>query len=83
MGTCFPTKRGGITGHRVRTCYFCRGEIIEKKIQHVHQWGEKIVLFEDVPAEVCQQCGEVYFSPEVLERMDAVTIEATREEVRL
>ena len=36
--------------------------------------GEKIIVFEDVPAEVCQQCGEVYFSPEVLEKMDAVTM---------
>jgi YgiT-type zinc finger domain-containing protein len=57
--------------------------VVEKSIQHVHQWSEKIVIFEDVPAEVCQRCGEVYFSPEVLERMDAVTIEGAREEVRL
>ena len=46
----------------MKTCYFCKGEVVKKKIQHVHQWGEKIVLFEDVPAEVCQQCGEIYFS---------------------
>jgi len=56
----------------MKTCYFCKGEVVEKKIQHVHQWGEKIVIFEDVPAEVCQQCGEIYFSPEVLEKMDEV-----------
>ena len=58
----------------MKTCYFCKGEVVEKRIQHVHQWVNKIVLFEDVPAEVCQQCGEIYFSPEVLEKMDAVTM---------
>jgi YgiT-type zinc finger domain-containing protein len=58
----------------MKACYFCKGEVIEKRIQHVHQWGEKIIVFEDVPAEVCQQCGEIYFLPEVLEMMDAVTM---------
>ena len=58
----------------MKTCYFCKGEVVQKRIQHVHQWGEKIIIFEDVPAEVCQQCGETYFSPEVLEKMDEVTL---------
>ena len=58
----------------MKTCYFCKGEVVEQRIQHVHQWGEKIIVFEDAPAEVCQQCGEVYFSPEVLEKMDEVTM---------
>jgi YgiT-type zinc finger domain-containing protein len=58
----------------MKTCYFCKGEVVERRIQHVHQWGEKIIIFEDVPAEVCQQCGETYFSPEVLDKMDEVTM---------
>ncbi len=56
----------------MRVCYFCKGKVVKKKISHVHHWGEKIVLFEDVPAEVCQQCGEIYFAPEVLRAMDEV-----------
>jgi hypothetical protein len=32
------------------------------------------LIFEDVPAEVCQQCGEVYFGPEALKMMDQVTL---------
>lgn len=43
-----------------------------KKIRHVHQWGEQVYIFEDVPAEVCSQCGEVYFSPDVLDMMDRI-----------
>ena len=31
-----------------------------------------MLLFEDVPAEVCRQCGEVYFSPDILEIMDHI-----------
>jgi len=56
----------------MKTCYFCQGKLLCKKINHVHTWGDKIFLFEDVPAEVCTQCGETYFSPDVLDRMDEV-----------
>jgi YgiT-type zinc finger domain-containing protein len=60
------------------SCYFCKGQLVKKHITHIHTWGEKIVLFEDVPAEVCTQCGETYFSPEVLERMDNVVTSGTK-----
>ena len=53
-------------------CYFCKGKLIKKKINHLHSWGDKIILFEDVEAEVCTQCGEVYFPPKVLKKMDKV-----------
>lgn len=43
-------------------------------IRHVPQWGEKIFLFKNVPAEVCTQCGETYFGPEALEKMDKVVV---------
>lgn len=34
--------------------------------------GEKVLIFKNVPAEVCTQCGETYFEPEALEKMDRV-----------
>ena len=51
-------------------CYFCRGKVESTTIRHVHQWGEKVFIFKNVPAEVCSQCGEVYFGPDALEKMD-------------
>lgn len=56
----------------MKKCYFCKGKLIQKRINHLHSWGDKIILFEDVEAEVCTQCGEVYFAPEVLKKMDKV-----------
>lgn len=58
-------------------CYYCKGEIVKNKIRHVHYWGDDIVIFENVPAEVCTQCGEAYFTPEVLKSMDKVTLDGT------
>lgn len=54
-------------------CYFCKGTVVKKKVKHVHIWGEEILVFENVGAEVCTQCGEIYFAPEVLEVMDKET----------
>ena len=54
------------------TCYFCKGRVLLQKTRHIHRWGERVFILEDVPAEVCQQCGEVYFSPPVLEAMDHI-----------
>lgn len=54
-------------------CYFCKGTIVKKKVRHVHVWGDEMLIFENVAAEVCTQCGETYLSPEVLEAMDKET----------
>ncbi len=64
----------------MKTCYFCRGELKEDRIRHVHRWGERIIVFDHVPAEVCQQCGEVYLSPEVLKIIDQLTLEGQEPE---
>jgi YgiT-type zinc finger domain-containing protein len=56
----------------MQQCYFCKGSVIKKVVTHVHTWEGKIFLFEDVPADVCQQCGEIYFSPDILEVMDKI-----------
>lgn len=61
----------------MKECYFCKGKVIKKKIRHVHHWNKEIVIFENVPAEVCTQCGEMYFSPDVLEMMDNAMLEHT------
>lgn len=51
-------------------CYFCKGKIEEKRVRVDFRWGDELVVIEDVPAEVCHQCGEKYFSPEVYKAME-------------
>lgn len=67
----------------MRECYFCKGLVVEQKIQHIHRWGDQIVIFESVPAEICQQCGEVYFAPDVLEMMDRAVLEDQKPKARI
>ena len=55
---------------KMKRCYFCKGRIVEQKVRVDFRWGDELVVIEDVPGEVCQQCGEKYFSPEVYKAME-------------
>lgn len=51
-------------------CYFCRGPVVQKRIEHLHRWEGRFFLIKDLLADVCEQCGETYLDPAVLERID-------------
>ena len=56
----------------VGKCYFCKGNVVQREITLDYRWGDTLVVIKDVPAGVCQQCGEKYLSSDVykeLERM--------------
>lgn len=67
----------------MKSCYFCKGQVKKAQIQHVHRWGKRIIIFEDVAADVCQQCGEVYLEPAILEAMDQIAAGDTEPKVTL
>jgi len=60
-------------GHE--NCYFCRGEMLQKKITVDYWWKEELILIEDVPAWVCIQCGEEVFEGAIVEKMEKVAKE--------
>ena len=51
-------------------CYFCKGKVVEQMTSVDFWWGDDLKIIENVPAGICQQCGEKYFSPEVYEGME-------------
>jgi YgiT-type zinc finger domain-containing protein len=53
-------------------CYFCKGAVKPGRVTHVHRWKGQVIILEDVPADVCRQCGEVYLAPIVLQAMDRI-----------
>jgi YgiT-type zinc finger domain-containing protein len=51
-------------------CHFCRGEVIEHPVTVDYRWGGgSLVVIRNVPAGVCQTCGEQYFKAEVVRAM--------------
>ena len=51
-------------------CTFCGGEVEEKRIDYDYRRRGHLLVMRNVPAGVCRQCGEKYFRPDVLKRMD-------------
>jgi YgiT-type zinc finger domain-containing protein len=56
----------------MKHCPFCKGNVEVRRVEHLHRWNGQLFLLRNVPAEVCTQCGEVFFSPEALQAMDKV-----------
>ncbi len=50
-------------------CPFCGGELEERVVTHPQSYQGKVYILENVPAEVCSQCGEVLLCPEILEKV--------------
>lgn len=57
---------------RFADCTFCGGEVEERQIEYDYRRKGHLLVMENVPTGVCRQCGEKYFAPEVLKKMDTI-----------
>jgi YgiT-type zinc finger domain-containing protein len=53
-------------------CTICGGTLERQSITHQQPWGSELYEFENVPALVCRQCGEVYLEAEVGQLIDKI-----------
>lgn len=54
-------------------CHFCGGEVAEQRVTTDYRWGENLlVVIRNVPAGVCQVCGEQYLKADVVKEMEKV-----------
>ncbi|MGH8065311.1 MAG: type II toxin-antitoxin system MqsA family antitoxin [Candidatus Entotheonellia bacterium] len=51
-------------------CTFCGGEVEETRIEYDYRRRGQLLVISNVSAGVCRQCGETYFKPDVLKKMD-------------
>ncbi len=52
------------------TCERCGGNIVEKRVTMHRKVKDGYVLLEDIPAGVCAECGEKYYSANVLKTIE-------------
>jgi len=50
-------------------CVFCGGNLRQACVTFRYEEDNMYLLVEHVPAEVCQQCGEQLYTPEVTEAL--------------
>ena len=53
-------------------CSYCAGEVTEQKIDYDYRRQSHLLVISNVSAGVCGQCGEKYFAPEILKKMDDI-----------
>ena len=59
-------------------CQFCGGAV-KKKTVNLDLWKkEKLYVFKNVPAKVCEQCGEKYFSSKIYGIIDKLLKENSK-----
>lgn len=56
--------------HKYGDCSFCGGEVREEKIELDYRYKGKLFIFQNVPAGVCQQCGEKYLTAKVVKDIE-------------
>lgn len=62
------------------TCYFCgHGTLKEKRVTVDFRWGDQLVIIENVPAKVCNECGERYYAAPVVREMERISKEGCSE----
>ena len=61
----------------MNTCSVCHGKTTQKYITYTQWYRGELVAVENVPAEVCENCNEEYFSPETVDKLQ-IAIERHR-----
>ena len=50
----------------------CSGEYEYREVVHTVRQGNRIIVIDHVPAEVCTICGDVLFTPETVRKIEAI-----------
>lgn len=54
-------------------CFYCKCKtMIPSVTTHVVTLKDCVIIIKNVPCEECEQCGEKYFSDEVMEKLDSI-----------
>lgn len=56
--------------HKYGDCSFCGGEVKSDTVELDYRYKGELYIFQDVPAGVCQQCGEKYLTAKVSKEIE-------------
>ncbi len=59
-------------------CSICGGQVSEKLVEKISVHQNRIIaIIQDVPAGVCEQCGERYYRAEVVKHLEKLLSHTT------
>ena len=54
------------------TCFHCKGDTEQVLRTHAVTLDKCVIIIKNVPSLVCQQCGEVYFTDDVMQKLEII-----------
>ena len=54
-------------------CFYCKGDTENKVKTHAVTLENAVIIVKNVPAMLCTQCGEAYFSDSVAQKLETIT----------
>jgi YgiT-type zinc finger domain-containing protein len=64
-------------------CFYCKCKTTKPSVTtHVVTFDNCVIIIKNVPCEECEECGEKYFSDEVMSRLEKIVERQERLPVR-
>ena len=60
-------------------CKMCSAELIKSKVNHIIDFDDHIIIIKEVPALVCEQCGEYFLETDIALKIDTALIQRTKQ----
>lgn len=60
-------------------CMLCKCDTVKQSMTtHVVNYNGSVIVIKNVPCEECEQCGEIFYTDEVVERLEIIVDDAKK-----
>ncbi len=60
-------------------CMLCKCDTVKQSTTtHVVNYNGSVIVIKNVPCEECEQCGEIFYTDEVAERLEKIVNDAKK-----
>ncbi len=54
-------------------CFRCHGKLKEGKTTQTYDYHDSLLVVREIPAYVCEQCGEALFTNDIVKSLERIT----------
>ena len=74
LGSAECNKKGALN-----MCMLCKCDTVKQSTTtHVVNYNGSVIVIKNVPCEECEQCGEIFYTDEVAERLEKIVNDAKK-----
>lgn len=59
-------------------CILCKADLTKGNVNHIVDLGEGIIIIKNVPANICEQCGEYYVDTQIALKLESIVEEVKK-----